>query len=484
MNLSDFKKLKLPDTPGVYFFRKNSKTSQGGSILYIGKATSLRDRVKSYFNDDLIHTRGRLLVDMVTQADTVTFQQTDSVLEAFLLETELIKKHQPKYNTKEKDNKSFNMVVITKEDFPRVLVVRGRDVEKGLENVNPDFKGAEVFGPYPYGRELTEAMKLVRKIFPFRDRCVPSYMQNVGDVNKINSLTGKISKIGKPCFNYTIGLCPGVCCGKISQKEYGQQIKNIKLFFKGKKSAIVADLQKRMNIHAKNLEFEKANEIKKTIKALSHIQDISMIKKERFDLRDGGGFDNRRAGNAGSDVSGLGIGAANFGNHIEAYDIAHMSGKNMVGVMTVLNLKTGEFDKSNYKKFNIKTVSGSNDTAALAEVLNRRFNHPEWSLPTIIVIDGGQAQLKVAEDVLLNRGDINGDVNNISIVSIVKDERHIAKDVLYSKIFPVRKDAQKNINTDTKKNTEDFIKINAEAHRFAIEFHRKKRGNSFLNKFK
>jgi excinuclease UvrABC nuclease subunit len=156
MNLDDFKKLNLPDGPGVYFFKK------GVDTLYIGKATSLRDRVRSYFNDDLIQTRGRLLVDMVTQADTITFQETDSVLEAFILESELIKKYLPRYNTKEKDNKSFNYVVITKEEFPRVLVVRGRNLEQAnqagstkQEQIDAlGFEYTDVFGPFPFGAEL------------------------------------------------------------------------------------------------------------------------------------------------------------------------------------------------------------------------------------------------------------------------------------------------------------------------------------------
>src|SRR5947207_1786208 len=114
MKNESFKKLKLPDKSGVYFFKS------GKDILYIGKATSLQDRVKSYFSKDLIQTRGPLLVDMVFKAGTVDWQITDSVLEALILEASLIKKHQPYFNTKEKDDKSFNYVCITKELFPKV----------------------------------------------------------------------------------------------------------------------------------------------------------------------------------------------------------------------------------------------------------------------------------------------------------------------------------------------------------------------------
>lgn len=415
MDIKDFKKLNLPDSPGVYFFKK------GRNILYIGKATSLKDRVKSYFGDDLIHTRGALLVDMVTLATTIDFQKTDSVLEAFLLESELIKKHQPYHNTKEKDNKSFNYVVITKEEFPRILVVRGRELEMKANN----FRYTDKFGPYPYGSELREALKLVRRIFPYRDTCIP-YVQLVKE-GKI-----KLGSLARPCFNKTIGLCPGVCTGEISKHDYALQVNNIRLFFKGKKGKIVSLLKKQMRIHSKKMEFEQAHVVKKTILALEHIQDISMIKRERVEGQNGIRF--------------------------ESYDIAHLSGKDMVGVM--VSMQNGEFQKQEYKKFNIKTLKGTNDTAALSEVLTRRMNHAEWAYPNVIVIDGGQGQLNAVEKVLRDipfKG---------TLVSVVKDERHKAKDILYSEVY--KGEVSK----------EDCVKINAEAHRFAVSVHVKKRAIS------
>jgi len=145
----------LPDKPGVYFFR------MGDVVIYIGKATSLRSRVKSYFSKDLIATRGPMILDMTVKADTVEYQVTDSVLEALILEANLIKKYKPKYNTKEKDNKSFNYVCITKDKLPRVLIIRGRGLNKKEYN--------KVYGPFPNGMQLREAMKIVRRIFPYID---------------------------------------------------------------------------------------------------------------------------------------------------------------------------------------------------------------------------------------------------------------------------------------------------------------------------
>ena len=162
MNRQDIKFNRLPDGPGVYMFKK------GRQILYVGKATSLKDRVKSYFGDDLIATRGPMLVDMVTKAKKVDFIETDSVLEALILEANLIKKYQPIYNTKEKSDKSFNYVGITSEPYPKVIIVRGKDF-KGHSNILKNVRMFKTYGPYTSGSALKEALKIIRRIFPFLD---------------------------------------------------------------------------------------------------------------------------------------------------------------------------------------------------------------------------------------------------------------------------------------------------------------------------
>ena len=152
--LSSEQTKKFPDLPGVYLFKKEKE------ILYIGKATSLRDRVKSYFSADLINMRGQFIVDMVGRAEKIDYLKTNSVLEALILESNLIKKYQPKYNTKEKDDKSYNYVIITKEDFPRVLLIRGRELEVQdgeASGLNIKYK----FGPYPNGSAIEEGLKIV-----------------------------------------------------------------------------------------------------------------------------------------------------------------------------------------------------------------------------------------------------------------------------------------------------------------------------------
>jgi len=406
----ELKKLKLPDEPGVYQFIDATK-----NILYIGKATSLADRVRSYFANDLLHTRGKHILDMVALAKTVRFIQTDSVLEAIILEASLIKKHQPYYNTKEKDNKSFNYVVITNEEFPRVLTIRERTMLAGTPDINARYK--YIFGPFPQGTNLIEALKIIRKIFPFRDTCVPLQ--------------------GKPCFNRQIGLCPGVCVGEISAKEYGEEIRNIKEFFEGKKKLVLKRLLREMHLHAKKLEFEKAGECKRMIFGLNHIKDVSLISE-----------DIRLSSQDTSRVRGAPY-------RIEGYDIAHISGKYTVGVMVVI--EDGRPQKSAYRKFKIRADSEKvNDTLHLEEVLRRRFAHSEWQKPDLLVIDGGVAQRRVALRLLKEFGLAT------PVVSVVKDERHKPKGML----------GNKEIIESYKRG---ILIANAESHRFAVAYHRQLR---------
>ena len=398
MHVKDFKKLKVPKTPGVYTFWNGKKQA-----IYIGKATSLRERLRSYFAKDLLSTRGPKLVKMVEDAQKLTWEETDSVLEALILEANLIKQYKPEGNTRDKDNKSFNYLVITKDEYPRVLVVRGRELFTKWEEKKIKY----LYGPFPSGGALKSALKIIRKIFPFRDRC------EVQDA--------------KPCFNRQIGLCPGVCEGKMTKAEYAKRIQHINLLFQGKKSSLLKDLEKDMKALAKNEEFEEAQELKKKIFALKHIKDTALLGDEYA-------------------VSGGGLG------RIEAYDVAHMSEKNRVGVMVVIEDSVPMKDE--YRKFTIQTEK-MGDTAALEEVLKRRFNHVEWQLPKIIVIDGGVAQKNVAKRVLDEYG------YSIALVNVVKNEKHKAGKVVGNPKLIAQAE-------------NDIIRANAEAHRFAVQFYRQK----------
>ena len=419
MKSKDLKKFDLPDKPGVYFFKKDKE------ILYIGKATSLRSRTKSYFSRDLIATRGPLILDMTVQATALDYQQTDSVLEALILEAELIKKYQPRYNTKEKDNKSFNYVCITREELPKVLVIRGRNVLKEISSI----KYQATYGPFTNGTQLRDAMKIIRRIFPYID--AQSSKKDNFEFYKQLGLVPDINPSQPPLIRG--GDFPLVR-GSEGVKNYNKNITNLKLFFQGKKKKIIQNFKKDMMLFAKKKEFEKAGEIKKRIFALEHINDVALIKDEILE-------------------------SPTTEYRIEAYDIAHMSGKDMVGVMTVV--EGYQAVKSEYKKFIIRTQENSNDTGALEEVLSRRFRHTEWGIPSLIVMDGSVAQLNVAKRVL-DRYQFN-----IPVVSVVKDDKHKARAIMGDEsIIKIHK--------------KSILLANVEAHRFAIAFHKKKRNESFL----
>ncbi len=466
MTTKQLKKLNIPDKPGVYFFYKDK------SLLYIGKATSLRFRVRSYLGKELIATRGPLILDMTVQATNLKWQVTDSVLEALILEAELIKKHQPKYNTKEKDNKSFNYVCITKDDLAKVLVVRGKnlfsqqyanfsrftlsgggsDTDKNLHTVSKKY--SVIYGPFTNGLQLKDGLKIIRRIFPFFDE--------------------HSNKKGNYEFYRQLKLLP--------INNYKKNIINLKLFFAGKKKKIVQNLKKEMLAYAKKKEFEKAGEIKKRIFALKHINDVALIREDFGDTSQKhknfralplGGKKNKLlylSSDSRSEIADASLRAGDRGRHaenfhtsasyrIEAYDIAHMSGKNMVGVMTVV--EDGEVAKSEYKKFIIRSQSGANDTGALEEILSRRFRHTEWGMPSLVVMDGGTAQLNVAKRVLKRYQ------FTIPIVAVVKDDKHKAKAIMGDEQI-------------IKAHKKSILLSNSEAHRFAMAFHKKKRNKNFL----
>lgn len=406
MNLKTYSEAKLPSTPGVYFFRDAKNR-----ILYIGKATSLKSRVRSYFDKDLMSKRGPKIVQMMELACKIDYEETESVLEALLLEAKLIRKHLPIYNTDGKDDKSYNCIVITKEDFPRVLLIREKNLDEYPENTR-----LFLAGPFPKGGSLKEAMHIIRRIFPYRDKCIPLS--------------------GKKCFNAQIGLCAGVCDGSISKKDYSSLIRHLILFLDGKKSRVLQEMNKKMMAYAKSEDFEKASEVRSKIKALTHINDIALYKRNVND-------------NPKNSF------------RIEAYDVAHLSGDSMVGVMVVV--EDGIPNKKEYRSFNIKTVSKSNDPKALREMLTRRFKHTEWIFPQLIVVDGNSVQMSVAKEV------ISDYKLSIPVIAVVKDDKHKAREIL-------------GLDKEISNMKEDIVLANAEAHRFSLKLHKLQREKKFIPK--
>ena len=382
---------KFPDTPGVYIMRDKNRRP-----LYIGKASSLRHRVISYWQ----RPQEARIEKMLSQVTNIETKKTDSVIEALFLENDLIKKYQPKYNVKLKDDKSFLGIFITKEDWPRIMPARlTQKLPKG-----------EFYGPFPSAGQVREALQIIRKIFPFRVSCQPLS--------------------GKACFEYHLGMCPGVCAGKLSKEEYQNVIRQIKLFLKGHKKQVIKNLEKEMKLAAKNLNYEKAAKLRDQIFALKHIQDVALIAEEEMQQ------------------------PQDIPSRIEAYDVSNISGAFAVGSMVVFT--EGIIDKSQYRKFKIKSIppagGGANDIAMLKEILERRLNHKEWPMPDLILIDGGKGQAYGAKDVLRSRR------LNIPVVGIAKGPDRDKNEII----------ADKDITIDKKL----LLRVRDEAHRFAIQYYR------------
>lgn len=428
-NLVIKNKLKhLPISPGIYIFKNKI-----GEIIYVGKATSLKSRVGSYFRfaNDVNMQLGiaRPIERMIAQVADIGIIETETVLEALMLEATWIKKQQPKYNVDGKDDKTFSYVVITKEDFPRVLIIRKTDFKKfGICNLparqcqalaGGEFGISSTFGPYTSKTQIQIALKIIRKIFPYHSRK---------------------EKSEKGCLEFQIGLCPGPYAEVISKNDYKKNIQGVKMILAGKKKSLLKFLEKEMLAYAKEEKFEKALEIKNKIFALKHIQEIALLSGETKsrvtkDLR------------------------------IEAYDISNISGDFAVGSMVVF--AGGESDKSQYRKFKIKTISGSDDVAMLAEVLRRRFKN-SWKLPNLIIVDGGKGHFNMGKKILLENN------LNIPIIGVAKGPTRKKLEVIGGTEIKNKKVIE--ILEDDKL----LKRITDEAHRFAVTYHKKIRDKDLL----
>jgi excinuclease ABC subunit C len=396
MNIAQVKKLKIPSSPGIYMFLDGS-----GKPMYIGRATSLRDRVKSYFSADLISTRGPRIVDMVTKSKNLEWVELGSVLESVIQEGILIKRYQPIYNVDDKDDKSSLYIVITEEELPRVFLERVRDYDKKIADGKLDYSVKKLFGPYPHTGLIRDALKILRKLFPFRDK--------------------KADKSTYEKFYVEIGRSPRLE-NENSVTEYKKTIEYLITFFEGKKKQLLSDLKNDMDKYANDMKFEEANKIKRLINALDHINDIALLKRER-------------------NKSGL---------RIEAYDVAHISGAQRVGAMIVMN--NGYIDKYEQRYFKLSTDT-NDDIGGLTEILNRRLKHSEWKFPDLIVVDGGENQLKTAQKIL------SAGRYSIPVVAVTKDDRHKARLIIGDIVF-------------AKKYKKEIVEVNAEAHRVSINYHR------------
>ena len=543
---------KLPGKPGVYLMH-----DEKDAIIYVGKAISLKNRVRQYFQSS--RNKGAKIEQMVTHISRFEYIVTDSELEALVLECNLIKEHRPKYNTMLMDDKTYPFIKVTvNEPFPRVMMARRMKKDK-----------AKYFGPYTSAGAVKDTIELIRKLYHIRscNRSLPK------DIRK-----------ERPCLNYHIHQCYAPCQGYISREEYRKSIDEVVRFLNGNYDPILKELEEKMLDASENLEFEKAIEYRELLASVQKIAQKQKITDTAGDDRDiiamasegedavvqvffirGGrliGRDHFYLKIAENDTKseilssfikqfyagtpyipaelmlpeeiedqeiieewlttrrehkvrlripkkgtkeklvelaqknaqmvlkndkerlkreeGRTIGAVKELEKIlgltgiirmEAYDISNTSGFDSVGSMVVY--EHGKPKRNDYRKFKIKSVQGPDDYASMNEVLTRRFEHGLrerqdesetggfQAFPDLIMMDGGRGQVNIALEVLekLNL--------HIPVCGMVKDDNHRTRGLYFN-----------NVELPIDRNSECFrliTRIQDEAHRFAITFHRQLR---------
>ena len=527
---------KLPSKPGVYLMH-----DERDAIIYVGKAISLKNRVRQYFQSS--RNKGVKIEQMVTHIARFEYIITDSELEALVLECNLIKEHRPKYNTMLMDDKAYPFIKVTvQEDFPRVLFARQMYKDK-----------AKYYGPYTSAAAVKDTIDLIHKLYGIRT---------------CNRQLPKMQGKERPCLNYHIHQCPAPCQGYISKEEYGESVKKALHFLNGNYAPILKELEEKMQQAAEEMEFEKAIEYRELLGSVKKIaqkqkitnsdmedKDVIAMAKDREDavvqvffIRDGRliGRDHFCLHIAADDKKeeilaafvkqfyagtpyipreimmqyeigeaevieswlserkgqkvhicvpkkgekeklvelaqknakmvldqdkerirreeGRTIGAmkeiAGLLNlpeisRVEAYDISNISGFQTVGSMVVF--EKGKPKRSDYRKFRIRGVQGADDYASMEEMLTRRLSHYE-TYPDLIMMDGGRGQVNIALKVMDAVG------VHVPECGMVKDDHHRTRGIYFN-----------NVEIPIDRDSEGFrlvTRIQDEAHRFAIEYHR------------
>ncbi len=428
MTLEEVKKLKIPTRPGCYFF-----LNREGKIIYIGKAANLKSRILSYWQKSTNHTPAKY--SMLKKVDQIDWTETDSEIEALLLESNLIKKHQPQYNVVMRDDKRFAYIKIsTEEQFPRIFLTRALE------------QSGRYFGPFTSVEAVKQTLKTIRQIWPYRScRTMPK----------------------RACLYYKIGKCPGPCEGKIEEKEYKKIIRQITLFLEGKRKKVEEEIKKEIRklekeasrVPSEQRQFEIENQISRLNYQLINLQKV-LEHTNILSLKD------KYAGDVVELAKVLGL--SQIPERIEGYDISSIFAKLAVGSMVVF--EEGEPNKGEYRKFKIKTEEEKGDVGMLRKILERRFRNsskeekPKWRLPNLIILDGGKAQLNTGLRVL--------EENNldIPIISISKGNQLRSSRAPDKIFFPGQREP---LELPLASPALHIIKrVRDEAHRFAINYHR------------
>ena len=396
-------KLKtLPAAPGIYF-HKNA----AGEVIYIGKAAVLKNRVRQYFqNPNRKDAKTRALVSEIAMTDWTV---VDTEMDALFLESEMVKRYKPKWNILLRDDKSTSYVRIDmKSSIPYVSITR-----------NPEDDDAEYFGPY-YGKAIVAtALRILRPIFPY-------YAKPYN---------------GKKTLDTDLGLTPGIEIDRATPKEYKQNLRHLISYLKGNRQKLIRDLEKAMRESAKKGDYEAAAKFRNQFFGLRGLATkIVFSDKEFLDIS--------------SDQALYGLQKLLKlpapPRRIDGFDISHQSGTNVVASqVTFIN---GVADRTKYRRFKLRTQQ-NNDFANMREIITRRLNHlKDWGTPDLILIDGGEPQLRAVADIL--------DSTGIPYIGLAKEFETI--------ILPDGTPIQLKNNTHIVKLLQ---RIRDESHRFAVQYH-------------
>lgn len=447
------KRLKeLPGEPGVYFHK-----DKAGEIIYVGKAAVLKNRVRQYFQKS--RARDPKTDALVAEIADTDWQVVDSEMEALFLEGEMIRRYMPRYNILLRDDKSMAYIRVDyKSDYPTVSTTR-----------RPLDDGARYFGPYFSVTSVRQALKILRRIFPYATR-------QIGGQKRVT-------------LHYHLGLDPGLEEHKTSLKDYRANLRKLMAVIEGKKTTVERELEKEMNSFAKASEFEKAAQIRNQLFALRNLSRQTIFSdKEFLDIS---------KDHALAELVDL-LKLEKFPRRIEGYDISHMSGTNVVASMVVFT--NGASDKSSYRKFKMSRQA-NNDFFNMHETIFRRLspkNLKDWGVPDLIIVDGGAPQLAAALNAQAERG------TKIPMIGLAKQNEEVVIKIDGSLVAvpdPANKNAgyiasEKNgfVNVDlhpgqfkssghslslrgasTSQRYTNLVKllqrIRDESHRFAISYH-------------
>ena len=415
----------IPKSSGCYLFKDKK-----GQIIYVGKAKYLPNRVKSYFSNKNHSSKTKLLVENVTDVDFLTTLDENSAL---VLENDLIKTHNPKFNIKLKDDRSKKWyLTLTNDDFPRLEVKNDTNLDS-----NPLIE-------VPSSSLCHEMYDLLHDIFNLRSCSYELTPENIKN-NKF-----------KVCLESHMGRCDAPCVSNINKFVYREVISDLKQVISFNFNQLRGKLTRKMKAFSKIIEFERANTIKFRLNALDKYEKC--VESARI-----GGY------LVIADEFKTTFGLQNTPIDIEMYDNSHTNGDCQVSAL--VRYTNGKKNTSEYRKFNIKTVVGPDDYASFDEVLRRRFTRllkERKKLPDMVIIDGGKGQLGIAKRVF-NELSI---LDRVDLVSISKNSSHKSDILHFIDGNTVKFENKKFFNL--------LATIQDEVHRFVITFHRKKRSKSLM----